>query len=95
MRQELQVSYQALNKKANQLARMIRARYQARFNEQLKPDTPIALYLDRGVEMVVSILAVLKAGAAYVPMSPEHPIARTRYLLEDYPSAFAADTTTL
>ncbi|WP_446934478.1 AMP-binding protein, partial [Photorhabdus asymbiotica] len=40
-------------------------------------------YLDRSLEMVISILAVLKAGGAYVPISPDYPLERVRFILDD------------
>jgi amino acid adenylation domain-containing protein len=78
-----QLSYLQLNERANQLAHAIRHEYQIRCGETIKPDTLIALYLDRSLEMVISILAVLKAGGAYVPIAPEHPQERVKFLLED------------
>ncbi|MCJ8268909.1 MAG: condensation domain-containing protein, partial [Psychrosphaera sp.] len=70
----VELSYRQLNNKANQLAQRIGAQ---------APDTFIALYFDRSIEMVISILAVLKAGAAYVPISPEYPQGRTDFILKD------------
>ena len=49
----------------------------------MRADCLIALYLDRSLEMVISMLAVMKAGAAYLPISPEYPQARTQFILED------------
>ena len=86
--QEERLSYRELNEKANQLAHVIRARYQERHGEALKPDTLIALYFDRSIEMLVGILAVLKAGGAYVPISPEYPRERTLFILEDTATCF-------
>ncbi|NTS77173.1 non-ribosomal peptide synthase/polyketide synthase [Catenovulum sp. SM1970] len=80
---ELTITYDELNQRANKLARYIRDQYAASNRVDISADTLIALYLDRGIEMVVAILAVLKAGAAYVPISPDYPQARTRYVLED------------
>ena len=77
------MTYNELNKRANQLVHVIRDRYQQRYGFALKPDTLIALYFNRGIEMVVSILAVLKAGAAYVPISSEYPQERTKFILKD------------
>ncbi|MCJ8267882.1 MAG: condensation domain-containing protein, partial [Psychrosphaera sp.] len=65
------LSYQQLNEQANQLAHLLPA------------DALIGLYLDRSVDMVVSILAVLKAGSAYVPISPDYPRARTEFIVND------------
>jgi amino acid adenylation domain-containing protein len=70
-----QLSYAELNGRANQLAAYVRKR--------LAADSLVGIYLDRGPEMVVALLAVLKAGAAYVPLAPEHPAARLEYMIED------------
>ena len=77
--EDQQLTYQALNERSNQLARYIRKHY----GNQIKPDTLIALCLDRSLEMVIAILGVLKAGGAYVPIDPNYPQARIRYILED------------
>ncbi|MCL5261004.1 MAG: amino acid adenylation domain-containing protein, partial [Gammaproteobacteria bacterium] len=73
-----ELTYQELNAKANQLARHIRKQYQ-----ELKPDTLIALCLDRSLEMIIAILAVLKAGGAYVPIDPDCPLERISFILKD------------
>lgn len=70
------VSYHELNSKANQLAHYLR-------EKEIKPDTPIAVCLERSVEFLVSILAILKAGGAYVPMDMSHPEHRLSYILDD------------
>ncbi|WP_444936588.1 amino acid adenylation domain-containing protein [Microbulbifer sp. JMSA004] len=77
------ISYQELNKKANQLAQVIRSQHRAQTGQELMPDTLVALYLDRSLDMVISILAVLKSGGAYLPISPEYPEQRTQFILED------------
>ena len=46
-------------------------------------DVPVALCMERSVEIVVALLAVLKAGAAYMPMDPEYPADRLAFMLED------------
>ncbi len=76
------VSYRVLNQRSNQLAHFIRTYYENK-GQRLEPDTLIALYLQRSVELVVAILGVLKAGGAYVPIEPEHPRERIRYVLAD------------
>ncbi|UXI04284.1 non-ribosomal peptide synthetase [Photobacterium sp. TY1-4] len=81
--QDTSLTYAELNQRANQLARAIQARYQARFGQPLPPDTLVGLYHRRGIDMVVSILAVLKAGGAYVPIDPQSPPERCRFILED------------
>ncbi|MCR8642843.1 amino acid adenylation domain-containing protein [Paenibacillus sp. N1-5-1-14] len=71
-----QVSYAQLNERANQLAHLLIA-------EGVSVDDRVALALPRSVDMVVSILAVLKAGAAYVPLDPDYPADRLLYMVED------------
>ncbi|MDE9511634.1 amino acid adenylation domain-containing protein, partial [Xenorhabdus bovienii] len=77
------LTYRQVNERANQLAAVIRERYQQQRNAPMPADTPVALYLDRSLEMIISILAVLKAGGAYVPVSPEYPPERVRFILAD------------
>jgi amino acid adenylation domain-containing protein len=63
------LSYSILNHRANQLARFLQ-------NTGVGPGQLVALCLERGIEMVVSLLGVLKSGAAYVPLDPAFPPAR-------------------
>ncbi len=70
------LTYGELNTRANQLAHHLR-----RFG--VGPDTPVALLLERSVDMIVAILGVLKAGGAYVPMDPAYPSERLSFILED------------
>ncbi|MCG6575988.1 amino acid adenylation domain-containing protein, partial [Pseudomonas sp. AF32] len=73
---ETELSYQALNRRANRIARTLIA-------EGVRPDDRVAILARRGVEMVCAVLAVLKAGAAYVPLDPAYPAERLGYLLDD------------
>ncbi|MFM9096049.1 MAG: condensation domain-containing protein, partial [Actinomycetes bacterium] len=68
------LSYKELDEKSNQLANFI-------LKQNLSP--LIALCLERSLEMVISILAVLKAGCAYVPMDPGAPQSRIKHMLDD------------
>ncbi|WP_038436646.1 non-ribosomal peptide synthetase [Pseudomonas brassicacearum] len=73
---ELELTYQALNRRANHIARALLA-------QGVRPDDRVAILAQRGVEMVCAVLAVLKAGAAYVPLDPAYPTERLGYLLSD------------
>ncbi|MEO8153078.1 MAG: amino acid adenylation domain-containing protein [Rhizobacter sp.] len=70
------ISYGELDRRANQLARHL-------LTLGAVPDSRIAVCTERCPEMVIAILAVLKAGAAYVPMDPSHPAARRARMLQD------------
>ncbi|MBW7473808.1 non-ribosomal peptide synthase/polyketide synthase [Paenibacillus oenotherae] len=70
------LTYREWNERANQLARTLRAKGAG-------PERIVAILADRSVEMAVAILAVLKSGAAYMPIDPEYPQDRIRYMLED------------
>jgi amino acid adenylation domain-containing protein len=69
-------TYVELDERANRLAHYLRAR-------GVRPDTLVALCLDRSPEMIVALLAVLKAGGAYLPLEPSHPEERLRFILAD------------
>ncbi|UUC47540.1 non-ribosomal peptide synthase/polyketide synthase [Pseudomonas citronellolis] len=73
---EARLSYAELNARANRLAHLLRERGVGA--EQL-----VGIALERGVAMVVSLLAVLKAGGAYVPLDPRYPADRLRYMVQD------------
>ena len=71
------LSYQALDARAQALARVLMAR------RPTGDSAPVAVLLERGIDTVVAILAVLKAGAAYLPLDPHSPPERLRVILED------------
>ncbi|WP_186644141.1 non-ribosomal peptide synthetase [Fluviispira vulneris] len=70
-------TYCEINKKSNQLAHYLIE------NFEIKPETLIALALDRNVHMLIAILATLKSGGAYVPIDPEFPKERVQYIMQD------------
>ncbi len=74
---EIKLTYKELNAKANQLA------YYLITLRDIKPDSLIALFMNRSEHMIVSILGILKAGAAYVPIDPQFPDERISYILQD------------
>ncbi|MEP6932469.1 MAG: amino acid adenylation domain-containing protein, partial [Nitrospirota bacterium] len=69
-------TYASINSRANKLARYLRA-------QGVGPEIPVALCVDRSLEMVVGLLGILKAGAAYVPMDPAYPKERKSVILKD------------
>jgi amino acid adenylation domain-containing protein len=74
--EDAQLTYGELNARADRLAGHLRGLGAG-------PESRVALCLERSAEMVVAILAVLKAGAAYVPLEPSLPARRLLYVLED------------
>jgi amino acid adenylation domain-containing protein len=69
-------NYAVLNQRANRLARHLRAL-------GVEPEARVVLCARRGPELVAAMLAVLKAGAAYVPIDPAYPTDRRAFILED------------
>ncbi|QTB40563.1 non-ribosomal peptide synthetase [Burkholderia pseudomallei] len=79
------LSYAELNARANRLAHYLQAR-------GVGPDRLVALCAERGIEMVVGLLAILKAGGAYVPLDPAYASDRLRGIVEDsQPALVLAD----
>ena len=74
--EDQQLSYQALNAKANQLAHYLQT-------VGVKPDSLVAIYMDRSIDLVIGLLAILKAGGAYVPLDLTYPQNRLAFMLED------------
>ncbi|QEP43084.1 amino acid adenylation domain-containing protein [Ectothiorhodospiraceae bacterium BW-2] len=70
------LSYDGLNRQANRLAHYLIA-------TGLPPGTPIAVSLEKSHHAVVAFMAVLKAGATYLPLDPDYPIDRINYILDD------------
>ena len=70
------LTYGQLNARANRLARTLVA-------QGVSADTPVGIALERDCELIVALLAVLKAGAAYVPLDPQYPRERLRCMIED------------
>jgi amino acid adenylation domain-containing protein len=71
-----QLSYGELNRLANRLAHDLRM-------QGVGPDTPVAMCIDRSIEMIVGLLAILKAGGAFVPLDPSFPPSRLSYIVDD------------
>ncbi len=77
------LTYGELNAKANQLAHRLRSLTDDDGQPVVKPDALVAISVERSLEMVVGLLGILKAGAAYVPVDPEYPADRIEYMLGD------------
>jgi amino acid adenylation domain-containing protein len=70
------LSYGALNARANRLAHYLT-------KQGVKRETRVGIAVERSLEMIICLLAVLKAGATYVPLDPEYPPQRLQYMIED------------
>lgn len=82
------LTYDALNRRANQLGRLLRstlgeAATQTAAAAATEAGPFIGVYMERSVEMVVALLAIVKAGYAYVPIDPDYPAARIAFMIED------------
>ena len=74
--QDTEVSYGELNAQANRLARLLIGR-------GVGPESLVAVVMERSADLVTALLAVLKAGGAYLPVDPDYPADRISYLLTD------------
>ncbi len=70
------LTYQELNRRANQLARHLQSL-------SVDPEALVGICVDRSLEMTIGILAILKTGAAYVPLDPTYPTGRLAYMLDN------------
>ncbi|MCP4155032.1 MAG: amino acid adenylation domain-containing protein, partial [bacterium] len=70
------LTYRELNKKAGQLAQLLTGK-------GITPGGIAGIMVNRSISMIIGILGILKTGSAYLPIDPEHPEARTRYVLTD------------
>ncbi len=71
-----QLTYQELNEQANQLAHYL-------IQQGIRPESKVAIMMERSIELIIGILGILKAGGAYVPLDPSYPEERLSYMLED------------
>jgi amino acid adenylation domain-containing protein len=79
------LSYAELNQRANRVAHRL-------ISMGVKPDDRVAICAERGIDMVVGVFGILKAGAGYVPVDPSYPRERLLYMLKDSaPSALVID----
>ena len=71
-----ELSYRELNLRANKFAHYLRVM-------GVGPEVIVGIFTDRSFEMLVGLLAVLKAGGAYLPLNPEYPLERVGFMIED------------
>ncbi|NES43190.1 non-ribosomal peptide synthetase, partial [Moorena sp. SIO2C4] len=72
-----QITYAQLNTRANQLAHYLQ------HHQDVGPKSLVGICVERSLEMVVGLLAILKAGGSYVPLDPNYPQARLDYMIQD------------
>ncbi|WP_407155120.1 MupA/Atu3671 family FMN-dependent luciferase-like monooxygenase [Bradyrhizobium sp. STM 3557] len=82
------LTYRELDRRANHVARALIA-------HGAGPDQMVGIYVERSAEMLVGLLGILKAGAAYVPMDPSYPSERIALMLEDSRARVVVTTTNL
>jgi amino acid adenylation domain-containing protein len=70
------LTYRELDERSNSLARILRL-------QGVNPNQPVGIMVNRSLEMIVGILAILKSGGAYLPIDPDYPEERIRYMLKD------------
>jgi amino acid adenylation domain-containing protein len=73
---EAVLSYGTLNLRANQIAHHLRAL-------GIQPEVPVGICIERGLDMIVAVLGILKSGGTYLPLDPNYPANRTYFILED------------
>lgn len=73
---DVQLSYDELNKRANKLAHYLRS-------SSVREKTMVALCCDPSLELIIAIFAIMKAGGVYVPIDPNYPKQRIEYILEE------------
>ncbi len=71
-----QFTYRELNKKSNQLAVLLR-------KNNVKPNTVVGIMVEPSLEMLMGIMAIIKAGGSYLPIDPDYPTDRINYMLKD------------
>ncbi len=70
------LSYRQLDMRANQLAQVL-------IRKEVDPESIVAVFLERSLDLVISLYAILKAGGAYMPIDPDYPPEQIAYMLDD------------
>ena len=71
-----QITYKELNEKANSLARYL-------VKQGIKKEEPVPVMLARNIDLIISMIATMKTGATYLPVSTDFPVDRIKYILKD------------
>ncbi|MER7463216.1 amino acid adenylation domain-containing protein [Streptomyces sp. NPDC097981] len=71
-----ELTFSELDRRANRLARAL-------IGQGVRPETPVAVLMERSAELVVAILAIVKAGGAYVPLDPRYPSSRIDLIVRE------------
>ena len=79
--EDKKLTYKELNEKSNSLAHYLR-------NSEISRNDIVGIMMNRSLEMIVSILAVLKSGACYIPIDPDYPQDRITYMLDNSNSKY-------
>ncbi|MEO7768617.1 MAG: condensation domain-containing protein, partial [Ferruginibacter sp.] len=70
------LTYRQLNERSNQLANYLKS-------EGVKEESLVPICIERGLDMLIGLLGILKCGAAFIPVDPEYPLERINYMLEE------------
>ena len=73
---EQTLTFHQLNEQANRLAHHLR-------DLGVRPDSRVAICVERGLDLVIGLLGIVKAGGAYVPLDPDYPLERLNFMLQD------------
>jgi fengycin family lipopeptide synthetase D len=74
---DLQVTYQQLHERSNQIAQFLKKHHQT------GPEDRVAIIAERGADMIAGLFGIIKSEAAYVPIDPEYPLERISFILSD------------
>lgn len=71
-----EITYRELNERANQLAVFLK-------KKEINTGTPVAIIVERSMEMLIGVMGILKCGGAYVPIDPKFPITRIKTIIKN------------
>jgi iturin family lipopeptide synthetase A len=74
--QNKHISYQELNRRANQLAHYLK-------QQNIQPEQCVGILCERSIEQIIAILGTIKAGGVYLPIDPEYPLEQTKFILQE------------